>query len=176
MRKVLIVSLIGLFVGVSSFYLKDEFSRETHTPGLAKTFDSVEEIKSDATLIVRAHIPNTHTIIEVPAKIAVYAIKINEVIKNDTGLEISKNQIINYTQAVAFKDISTGKFIEVLSDEEVNLQAGEYLLFLKNTKIENKTYFVNNSPYYLHKWRGNKTFENIRSDQLDNLNVDDVME
>jgi len=174
MKKFLIIGLIGLTLGLTSYYVKGSFQEEIHSPGLAKTFNNVDEIKSDAALIVRAHIPNNHTLIEVPAKKALYDIKIKEVFKNDTGLDISKNQVITFTEIVAYKNIETGKFTTLLSDKDVNLKSGEYLLFLNTYNEENKTYFTSNSPHYLYQWKGDKTFENIRSDELNDLDLDEV--
>jgi hypothetical protein len=174
MKKFLIVGLIGLTLGLTSFFVKGSFSNDLHSPGLAKTFDSVDEIKSDAALVVRAHIPNNHSLIEVTGKKALYEVKIKEVIKNDTGLDISKNQVISFTQIVSYTNSETGKVTELLSDKDVNLKSGEYLLFLNDYELDNQTYFTSNSPHYLYQWKGNKTFENIRSDNLNHLELGDV--
>lgn len=139
--------------------------------GSSKSFETLEDIKAEADLVVRVHVPLYYDIREYRSeggtlKQAYYEVAIEEVFIDRTGHGFEDNSEIVVNQVIGRKDRESAEYS---SEQGMKpMTTGEYLLFLN--KVSHPTdgivYFVSNSRQHLYKWRGNKTFKNIASDEL----------
>lgn len=139
--------------------------------GPSKSYETVDDIKAEADLVVRVHVPLYYDIREVRSdggtmKQAFYEVSIDEVFINRTAQDFDENSEIVVNQLIGMKDRGATEYSSGQGMQPI--KTGEYLLFLN--KVSHPTdgivYFVSNSPQHLYKWRGNKTFKNIASDEL----------
>ncbi len=172
MKKIIFIPLTIIvgFVGYLAYSIV--IDNTDHNVGLVKSYTDYESIESDAELVVRAHLDKNYTIVETPAKQAVREIKIKKIFKNETENSIEKGDTISLYEIIAFYDVQEKQYINIKKEEEINIKEGEYLLFLNSVEHDGKTYYVNNSKHHLYKWRGKNTFENVRSDMLETIEIE----
>jgi len=147
--------------------------------GLSKSYETLEDIKADADLVVRVHVPLYYDIREFrgeggTVKQAIYEVAIDEVFLNRTGQGFDEESDIVVNQVIGMKD---RKAAEYTSEQGMKpMKTGEYLLFLNKVShpADGIVYYVSNSPQHLYKWRGNKTFKNIASDELVEITYSDL--
>lgn len=174
MKRKLISSIIivgVIFVGLLGYKHLGTAESNGGIWGLSKTYDTLEDIKAEADLVVRVHVPLYYDIREIrgefgTTKQAFYEVSIDEVFLDHTGRDFDEESEIVVNQVIGMKD---RKAAEYTSEKVMKpMKTGEYLLFLKKVThpADGIVYFVSNSPQHLYKWRGNKTFKNIASDEL----------
>lgn len=175
--SLIIISLIALAVVGYEYF--DEAEADGSVWGLGKSFESLEEIKADSDLIVRAHIPLYYDIREIgeqgmTTKQAFYEVKINEVFLDHTGHGFDEDSEIVVNQVIGMKNSETEEYSAEKGMRP--MKTGDYLLFLKKVThpTDGKTYYVSNSSRHLYKLRGKTTFKNIASDELLEINYSEL--
>lgn len=129
--------------------------------------------------MVRAHVPLHYDIREFSekgrtTKQAFYEVAIDEVFIDRTGRNFDEDSQIIVNQIIGFKKIDASDYTAQKGMKP--MKTGEYLLFLEKMihSADGETYFVSNSPQHLYKWRGNKTFRNIASEELPEIKYGDL--
>lgn len=176
MGSLLIFALAGLGVLGYAYFGKAESEEAGWTH--AKSYDSLENIRAEADLVVRAHVPLYYDIREVGegdkiTRQAFYDVVIGEVFKDLTGHGFSEGSEIVVNQVIGMKDIGAADYS---SDRGMKpMKAGDYILFLKKfIHPDGKVYYISNSSRHLYKWRGNGIFSNITSDELTEIRYSEL--
>lgn len=141
---------IALGLGVSLLYLTYSPKNYGHV-GLAVTFQTLEDLASDADVVLIGHINAEYTKREVKESSRtridqLYNVKVEKIIYNKYNVEVEDN--INLLRATNFI-IGTSVYDLV---EVKEIESGKYLLFLNQYKddLTNKSVFVNNTPNHLY--------------------------
>lgn len=178
-----LMSFIILIVLIALAVLGYDYFGEAETDGgvwgSAKSYETLEDIKSEADLVVRANVPLHYDIREFgeegkKTKQAFYEVAIDEVFVDRTGRNFDEDSQIIVNQVIGFKELDVPDYTTHTGMKP--MKTGEYLLFLKKSihPADGKVYFVSNSPLHLYKWRGNQTFRNIVSDELMEIRYEDL--
>lgn len=175
--SLIIISLIAL--GVLGYEYFDRAEADGSVWGLGKSFESLEDIKAESDLIVRAHIPLYYDIREmgeegITTRQAFYEVAIDEVFLDRTGHGFDEDSEIIVNQVIGLKNSES----EGYSTEKgmKPMKTGDYLLFLKKVThpTDGKTYYISNSSRHLYKLRGKNTFKNIASDELGEIKYSEL--
>lgn len=165
------IIIILAVLGVLGYDYFGEAETDRGVWGSSKSYETLKDIKSEADLVVRAHVPLHYDIREFSeegrtTKQAFYEVAIDEVFIDRTGRNFDEDSQIIVNQLIGFKDLDASNYTVQKGMKPV--KTGEYLLFLKKMihPSDGNIYFVSNSPQHLYKWRGNKTYRNIASDEL----------
>ncbi|WP_033542950.1 hypothetical protein [Planococcus sp. CAU13] len=174
----IILSLVALSV------LGYEYFGEAETSGLvwgfSESYETLDELKAEADLVVRAHVPLYYDIREIGeaekvTRQAFYEVVIEEVFADHTGHNVDVESEIIVNQVIGIRDAEATEFAY---DKGMKpMKAGDYLLFLKKVinPADGKVYYVSNSHQHLYKWRGNEKFKNIASDELMEINYSELI-
>ncbi len=177
LSALIIILLIGL--GVLGY---EYFGKADSMAGLwrvDKTYDTLEDIKEEADLVVHVHVPLYYDVRQIneegtTTKQAFYEVGIEEVFLDETGHGFDEDSEIVVNQVIGLKEdgndgYSSGQGMKPM-------KTGEYLLFLKKIThpSDGKSYYVPNSAHHLYKSRGSKTFKNIASDELKEIKYSEL--
>ncbi|WP_422122498.1 hypothetical protein DHX103_11895 [Planococcus sp. X10-3] len=173
------IIIILIVLGVLGYEYLGKAKTTSSTWGLSESFESLEEIKSESDLVVRAHIPLYYDIREIGEKElttrqAFYEVAIDEVFVDRTGHDFDEDSEIMVNQIIGLKDAEADGYS---SEKGMNpMKTGDYLLFLNEVThpTDGKVYYVSNSSHHLYKLRGNETFKNIASDELAEIKYSDL--
>lgn len=149
--------------------------------GFSDSYESLEGIKAEADLVVRVHVPLHYDIREIrrdggTMKQAFYEVAIEEVFVDRTGHNFDEKSEIIVNQVIGIKERSEEEYTP--QQGMYPMKTGEYLLFLNKVThpADGIVYFVSNSTQHLYKWRGDKTFKNIASDELAEITYSELMD
>lgn len=183
MKRKILSSLIIIFLvvlGILGYEYFGTAESANDVWGLSKTYESLEEIKTQADLVVRGQVPLYYDIREIgeegkTTKQAFYEVNINEVFLDHTGHNFDEESEIVVNQVIGFKDAEAEAFSSETGMQP--MKTGEYLLFLNKVThpTDGKVYYVSNSRYHLYKLKGKNTFKNIASDQLLMINYSELI-
>ena len=175
--SLIIISLFAL--GVLGYEYFDEAEADGSVWGLGKSFETLEEIKADSDLIVRANIPLYYDIREIgeegmSTRQAFYEAEIDEVFQDRTGNGFDEDSEIVVNQVIGMKSSEAEEYSAEKGMKP--MKTGDYLLFLKKVThpADGRTYYVSNSSRHLYKLRGKNTFKNIASDELIEINYSEL--
>lgn len=182
MKRKLISSFIiaaVIVLGVLGYEYLGTAESEGSVWGFSDSYETLESIQAEADLVVRVHVPLHYDIREFGGeeqitKQAFYEVAIDEVFLDHTGEHFDEDSEIVVNQVIGTKDSAAADYS---SDQRMKpMKTGEYLLFLKRVThpSDGKVYYVSNSPCHLYKWRDNKTFKNIASDELAEIKYSDL--
>lgn len=170
MTSLLIIILL-IVLGVLGYECLGQAESNSGVWGLDESYRTLDEIKSESDLVVRAHVPLYYDIREIggedgTTKQAFYEVAVDEVFLDHTGHGFNEDSEIIVNQVIGLKDSDADGYSAKKGMKP--MKTGEYLLFLKKVThpTDGKVYYVSNSSHHLYKWRGNKTFKNIASDEL----------
>lgn len=177
MSSFIIVVLVAL--GLLGYEYFGNAEAERSVWGSAKSYETLKDIQAEADLVVRAHVPLHYDIREIgeggrSTKQAFYEVAIAEVFADRTGQDIDEGAEIIVNQVVGVKEEETSDY--TVHKGMRPMKTGEYLLFLRKVihPADGKVYYESNSTRHLYKLRGNKTFKNISSEDLLEINSADL--
>ena len=173
----IIISLIVL--GVLGYEYLGEVESKSSVWGLNDSYKTLDEIKSESDLVVRAHIPLYYDIREIggeerTTKQAFYEVAIDEVFLDHTGHGFDEDSEIIVNQVIGSKDSDADGYSAKKGMKP--MKTGDYLLFLKKVThpTDGKVYYVSNSSHHLYILRGKNSFKNIASDELGEIKYSEL--
>lgn len=178
MTSLLIIILL-IVLGVIGYEYFEKAEAESGIWGSDESYQTLEELKSESDLVVRAHIPLYYDIREFggeerTTKQALYEVAIDEVFLDRTGHGFDEDSEIIVNQVIGLKDPDADGYSSKKGMKP--MKTGDYLLFLKKVRhpADGKVYYISNSSHHLYKCRGNKTFKNIASDELGEIKYSEL--
>lgn len=174
MKRKLISSLIligVIFLGLLGYKHLGTVESNGGVPGLSKSYETLEDLKAEADLVVRVNVPLYYDIREFrgdggTTKQAFYEVTVDEVFIDRTGQEFDEESEIVVKQIIGMKD---RKETEYSSEQGMKpMKTGQYLLFLNKVRhpADGIVYYVSNSLHHLYRCKDDKTFKNIASDEV----------
>lgn len=185
MKNILISSCLALALGAGLVVGYHEIFKDNHieTTALSPIFKNKKSLYEKTDIIVEASVPSKYT--EVEAELPdeeglfevsrVYEVTIEKTIKNKNGDKLKKGDVIEFYIPVALKQKKSGKTLPLVEEEKIQIEEGEYLLFLENenSEIYHKEILRLKTPNHLYK-KDNGTYENIGSSFLPELEEEDL--
>lgn len=177
-KMITIVTALALIVGVGSALAYKELNGPSdHSPALAKTFKSTEEIVKDSKVIIKGNVPKEYrkeTVGEIV--FFVYDVQVDKVYSNLTDQEIVEGETVEVYRLVGV-DTNEGKdMVNIVSPEYQALEQGEYLLFLNGQYDDNlkKLILIPNTPNQLFKTDKSRSLSSKQFTTQEFENVTDV--
>lgn len=175
----LLIIILLIVLGVLGYEYLEKAEADSGIWGSDELYRTLDEIKAESDLVVRAHIPLYYDIREFggeerTTKQAFYEVAIDEVFLDHTGHGFDEDSEIVVNQVIGLKDSDADKYSSKRGMKP--MKTGDYLLFLKKVThpADGKVYYISNSSHHLYKWRGNKTFKNIASDELGEIKYSEL--
>lgn len=175
----LLIIIMLIVLGVLGYEYLEKTEADSGIWGLNESYKTLDEIKAESDLVVRAHIPLYYDIREIggeerTTKQAFYEVAIDEVFLDHTGHGFDEDSEIVVNQVIGLKDSNADGYSAKKGMKP--MKTGDYLLFLKKVThpADGKVYYISNSSHHLYKWRGNKIFKNIASDELGEIKYSEL--
>ncbi|HSJ37707.1 MAG TPA: hypothetical protein VK945_05780 [Planococcus sp. (in: firmicutes)] len=177
MSSLIIVALI--FIGLLGYEYLGTADSKDGIWGMSKSYETLEDIKAEADLVVRVQVPLHYDIRESRGsggtiKQAFYEVSIDEVFIDHTGQGFDEESEIVVNQVIGMKDREAAEYTAEQGMKP--MKTGEYLLFLNKVThpADGIVYYVSNSSQHLYRCRGNETFKNVASDELAEIKYSDL--
>jgi hypothetical protein len=167
-------SMLAVLLGVGSVVALNEYKKSDRqeTTALSPAYKEKDKLMKKSDLIVTGFVPEQYTEVEVELPdekelyeiSRVYEVKVAESAKNNSNHALKKDEMIELYVPVGLKQKKSGKFLPLVEEEKIKLEAGEYLLFLKSTHSDlyGKEIYQLTTPNHIYKKNGEK-YENIGS-------------
>lgn len=175
----LLIIILLIVLGVLGYEYLEKAEADSGIWGSDELYRTLDEIKAESDLVVRAHIPLYYDIREFggeekTTKQAFYEVAIDEVFLDHTGRGFDEDSEIVVNQVIGIKDSEADEYSSKKGMKP--MKTGDYLLFLKKVThpADGKVYYISNSSHHLYRLRDKNSFKNIASDELGEIKYSEL--
>ncbi|WP_026476965.1 hypothetical protein [Alkaliphilus transvaalensis] len=161
-RMAFLLSIIICILVAGNYIYNNTFVNKRDSVGLAVVYGTVEELYSNAEVVVKGEFLGTPKPYDIEASEdnhvmywLLYDFSITEVINNTTDIELEEKDTIYISRLISFSHNNNNNLVKLIEDKDIKMEHGTYLLFLNTIYDETlgEYMFVNNSPNHLYKAR-----------------------